>query len=83
MDPTSLGATHCAIERNGYCYGPGIVYYGYGEHWTTKLIGDGESVFCSTTDIGCDPIYGQVKDCYVLEDGTCTISDNYESLYIF
>ena len=77
IDPTSLGAIHCADQNNGYCFGPGTVYYGYGSHWTTKELGDGEYVHCADADIGCDPFYQQWKDCYILEDGTCTLPHNY------
>ena len=80
MDPTSLGATHCADENFNIeeCYGPGIVYYGYGSHRTTKILVDGESVICGKAGFGCDPFPNQVKDCYLLETGTWTLSDNYD-----
>ena len=78
VDPVSLGAVHCGDEHESeYCYGPGTVYYGYGSHWTTKVLGDGESVHCANADIGCDPIYGIHKDCYIVEDGTCILCDDF------
>jgi len=68
-DPVALGAVHCADEHeNEYCHGPGTVYYGYGTHWVTKELSDGESVLCSNGAIGCDPLGGERKDCYILED---------------
>ena len=77
-DPESSDAVHCAHENEGYCDGPGTVYYGHGSHWVTKELGDGESVHCEDADIGCDPVPNQSKDCYILEDGTRTLPHKTE-----
>ena len=81
IDPASLGAIHCADENNGYCYGPGTVYYGNDWHWVTKELVDGEYVHCANAYIGCDPFYGQEKHCYILENGTFTLPSNYREKY--
>ena len=67
VNPVALGAVHCADEQeNEYCYGPGVVYYGYGAQWVTKQLGDWEAVLCTNTAIGCDPVPNVYKDCYLL-----------------
>ena len=71
VDPSNLGAVHCAVEvhdgdESEFCDGPGIVYYGHGTHWVTIELGDGESIVCSNDAIGCDPIGGEEKNCYIL-----------------
>merc|ERR1719474_1999942 len=74
VNPVTLGAVHCGDEHEDeYCHGPGTVFYGHGDQWVTKELASGESVHCSNSAIGCDPIYGVQKDCY-LAFGSCVPS---------
>jgi len=62
------GAVLCADEQEGtYCVGPGRIYYGseqYGDSWTYQDLNIGQTIDCSNTDFGCDPVPGYPKQCY-------------------
>jgi len=68
VNPVALGAVHCGDEHEDeYCHGPGVVFYGSGDQWTSTELANGESIHCGNAAIGCDPVPGWAKDCYILQ----------------
>ena len=63
----------CANEGDGSCKGPGYVFYGAHLTWTFKRIGIDESISCSNSDFGCDPLLAFTKQCYILPENIVTI----------
>lgn len=70
-------AIRCAIEGEGSCSGPGIVYFGatdsrydwydpYGWYTQGRYLTQGQSIDCNSDAFGCDPFAGFRKECVIL-----------------
>lgn len=73
LHPLPPGAIRCAIEGQGKCSGPGIVYYGnpsFNRFLSSSYLAEGQNIDCNNAGFGCDPQWWQKKECYMVPPPT-------------